>query len=180
MEKNIFDLMQSKKSQDELAVLVSCNKMTEKFGLSLTKEDAQELVVRRNDSLRKYQRVEFGNGILDKLICTFCDSQYINQDNYLRTLEQLQDIFYEFKNEAEDKLTDDELLTFMSEQFESVCFGDIEYLESTCLERFAAAVRAGYDGYKKTGGHNEYEKVDEESRWDKELYLEVVRELFWG
>lgn len=179
MEENIFELLQIKKEQNELMQLVSFNKNTEKFGLTLTQEDAKALMICRNDSLKKYRRVEFGKGILDKLIYTFCDSQYINQENYLGTLERLQDIFYEFKNEAEDKLTDDELLTFMREQFESVCFGDTEYLEGTCLQRFATAVRAGYTGYQKSGGHNEYEEFDEEQRWDKDLYMDVVKELFW-
>lgn len=50
-------------------------------------------------------------------------------------MEKLQDIFYCFKNEAEDQLTDDELLSFMREQFEEICMGDTEYLESTCLPR---------------------------------------------
>lgn len=179
MEDNFFELMQQNKKQNEIVTLTSFNEKTEQFGLTLTKEDAEELIVCRNESLKKYHRVEFGNGILDKLIYTFCDSQYINQNNYLETMEQLQEIFYEYKNESEDRLTDDELLTFMKEQFESVCSGDTEYLESTCLEIFAEAIRAGYTGYKSSGGHNEYEKFDEVPRWDKDLYLEVLKELCW-
>ena len=38
--------------------------------MSLTEEDAHELVLCRNASLKKYRRVEFGEGILDKLIFT--------------------------------------------------------------------------------------------------------------
>lgn len=179
MDHHVFELLQVKKQQNELAVLISFNEKTEQFGLTLTKEDAQELMICRNESLKKYERVEFGNGILDKLIYTFCDSQYINQENYLETLVQLQKIFYEFKNETRDKVADDELMVFMKEQYESVCAGDFNYLETTCLDRFAAAVRAGYEGYKESGGNNEYENFDEEQRWDKELYMEVLKELFW-
>ena len=93
--------------------------------------------------------------------------------------DRLQDIFYCFKNEAEDQLTDDELLSFMREQFEEICMGDTEYLESTCLPRFAAAIRAGYRGYQKSGGNGEYENLSQEARWDKDLYMDVVKELFW-
>lgn len=50
---------------------MACNEKTETFGLSLTEQEAQELVVCRNESLKKYRRVEFGNGILDKLILHF-------------------------------------------------------------------------------------------------------------
>ena len=180
MENEFFELMQEEKKQNELATIISVNEKTQHFGLALSRQNAEELMACRNESLKKYQRVEFGKGILDKLIFTFCDSQYIYQDNYLDTLRQLQDIFYEFKNAAEDKITDEELLTFMREQFESVCYGDTEYLENTCLARFAKAIRAGYEGYKGTGGQGEYEKFDEEPRWDSELYLEVLKEQFWG
>ena len=41
----------------------------------------------------------------------------------------------------EDEITDDELLHLMKEQFELICFGDLEYLESTCLANFSQAVR---------------------------------------
>ena len=41
-----------------------------------------------------------------------------------------------------DELTDDELLTFMKEQFDTVCFGDTDYLGDTCLEIFSQAAQA--------------------------------------
>ena len=179
MNESLLEVLQSRKEKKELSVLMQCNEKTESFGLSLTEEDAHELVLCRNASLKKYRRVEFGEGILDKLIFTFCDSQYINQENYREVMEELQDIFYSFKNEAMDLLTDDELLTFMKEQFEEICMGDTEYLESTCLPRFAAAIRAGYRGYQESGGNGEYENLSQEARWDKDLYMDVVKELFW-
>lgn len=180
MEDSLFQWMQPRNHGQELARLVSCNERTENFNLALSPEEAKELMVCRNESLKKHRRVEFGEGILDKLIDTFCDSQYISQDDYLETLEKLQDIFYGYKNESEDHLTDDELLTFMKEQFETICYGDLEYLEGTCLPKFTEAVRAGYRGYEKSGGLGEYEQFDEVARWDSELYRQVVKELFWG
>lgn len=179
MNESLLEVLQSRKEKKELSVLMQCNEKTESFGLSLTEEDAHELVLCRNASLKKYRRVEFGEGILDKLIFTFCDSQYINQENYREVMEELQDIFYSFKNEAMDLLTDDELLTFMKEQFEEICMGDTEYLESTCLPRFASAIRSGDRVYVKSGGKGEYEKLSEEQRWDGELFMDVIKELFW-
>lgn len=179
MEKDMFQLLQQVKQEKELSVLIKSNEKTEKFGLALTREEARELMTARNHSLKKYKRVEFGEGILDKLIFIFCDSQYIDGDSYAKTLEQLQDIFYAFKNETADQVTDEELLTFMREQFEAVCFGDLEYLRSTCLERFAKAVREGYRGYEATQCRGEYDQFSEEKRWDNELYYDVLKELFW-
>ena len=65
----------------------------------------------------------------------------------------------------------------MKEQFETVCFGDLNYLEGTCLDIFAQAVRAGYRGFQKTQGSREFDKFDIVKRWDRELYLETLREL---
>lgn len=180
MDGKIFEMMQLQKQEKDVQMLISCNEKTETFGLALTPEDAKELVIRKNTSLKKHKRVEFDEGILPQLVFQFCDSQYINQEEYLETLTRLQDIFFLFKNESEDLLTDDELLNFMYEQFETICYGDLDYLEGTCLERFAAAVRAGYRDYRRTDGRNVYEEFSEESRWDKELYLEVLRELCWS
>ena len=109
----------------------------------------------------------------------FCDSQFIQSGDYADTLARLQEIFYLYKNESMDELTDRELLEIMKENFEQICYGDLEYLETTCLERFAAAVRAGYetefqkkerDEYTLRKSGNEYEKFSEETRWEFELY----------
>lgn len=178
MDKNLFHLLELKNEETELLLIDQCNEESSKFGLTLSKEDAHELILCRNDSLKKYQRVEFGSGILDKIIYTFEDSQFIHQDNYLETLIWLLDIFYQFKNESCDKLTDDELLSFMKDSFETICFGDLEYLESTCLDRFASAIRGGYHGYERSDEHGNYEHFSEETRWSKELYFDALHDLF--
>ncbi len=77
-----------------------------------------------------------------------------------------------------DEITDDELLEFMREQFENVCRGDFDYLEGTCLDLFAQAIRAGYAGYRETEGKGVFEEVDIVKRWDRELYLEALMDLF--
>lgn len=176
---DLYELLTAEKEKKELEILDACNDtLGRRFGLALTEDETKALVKARNQSLEKYKRVEFGRGILDKLMYAFCDSMYICQDTYAEILMKLQDIFYEFKNESQDRLTDDELIAFMKEQFETVCFGDTEYLESTCLPRFAAAVRAGYHGYERSGGKGEYDRFSEEERWDAELYMEALKTLF--
>lgn len=174
MKDKLIDMLMAAGQKSELQKVLTCNEKTKKFGLSLTEEDAGMLLQCRKDVLKNQRRVEFGEGILPEVIQTFCDSQYIYQDNYAETLAQLQDIFYLYKNEAEDNLTDDELLTVMKELFEGICYGSVEYLQETCLERFARAIRAGYRGYEENGGINEGIKFSEEERWDRNLYLTVL------
>lgn len=137
-----YNLLEIFSGQNQLQKVLDMNQKTQQFGLVLTEQDAKLLVEARGEELRRQQRVEFGESILSKLIFTFCDSEYIFQDNYVETIIRLQEIFYIFKNETMDELTDDELLTFMRKQFENVCHGDLEYLEGTCLSNLARAIRA--------------------------------------
>ena len=174
-EKNWLELMSK---QTPVKEVLASNRDTEKFGLALSEKEAQLLVAERGEVLRKERRVEFGQGILPKIIDTFCDSAYITQDSYCDTLIRLQEIFFLYKNEMLDEITDDELLEFMREQFDGVCCGDLDYLEGTCLDLFAQAIRAGYSGYEATGGRGEFEKFDLVKRWDKELYLAAREDLF--
>ena len=135
--------MQQLSGQNQLAKILEVNEYTEPFGLALTQEEARMLVQERRNSLKEQQRAEFGGGILPRLIQVFCDSPYIYQEIYAETLVRLQEIFYLYKNESLDELTDEELLAYMKKQFDGVCAGDMDYLEHTALEEFAREVRAG-------------------------------------
>ena len=163
----------------QIQKVMESNQYTEQYGLTLSEQDAKILVQERKSTLIEQKRVEIGESILPRIIYEFCDSAFISQSNYVESLTRLQEIFFLYKNEMLDEISDEELLNFMKEQFETVCFGDFDYLEGTCLDIFAQAVRAGYRGYQQTGGRGEYAEFDEILRWDRELYLEVLRDLCW-
>ncbi|MEZ3492512.1 MAG: hypothetical protein K1W38_09480 [Lachnospiraceae bacterium] len=163
----------------QIQKVMESNQYTEQYGLTLSEQDAEILAQERKSTLIEQKRVEFGESILPRIIYEFCDSAFISQSNYVESLTRLQEIFFLYKNEMLDEISDEELLNFMKEQFETVCFGDFDYLEGTCLDIFAQAVRAGYRGYQQTGGRGEYAEFDEVLRWDRELYLEVLRDLCW-
>lgn len=175
MEQEWMVLIQQ---QNQMAKVIETNHITEQYGLSLDKEDAELILAEHGRALRESRRVEFGEGIMPKIIYEFCDSDFIDQNNYVATLIRLQEIFYLYKNEMQDEISDDELLHFMREQFDQTCYGDLEYLEGTCLSVFAQAIRAGYRGYQASEGRGEYGKFDEVTRWDHGLYMEALKELF--
>ena len=176
MDENWMEQFQK---QNLTTQLLLTTHYTEKYGLVLTQEDTELILEGRKNALQEQRRVEFGESILPRIIFEFCDSAYVRQDNYTQTLLRLQEIFFLYKNEMEDEITDDELLHFMKEQFETICYGDLEYLEGTCLTGFAEAIRAGYRGYKESEGYGEYAQFDAVPRWDYNLYLETLKELFW-
>ena len=176
MDKNWMVLLQEK---NQVTGMLATNQTTARYGLTLSEEEAGLILAEKNRTLKEQKRVEFGEGITPKIIYAFCDSDFIDQNNYVDTIIRLQEIFYLYKNEMHDEITDDELLHFMKEQFESICFGDLDYLEGTCLPIFSQAIRAGYRDYITSEGYGEYEGFDEVQRWDYELYLESLKELFW-
>lgn len=165
--------------------LLSFNEKTARYGLALTEADAKELLLCRREALGETGRVEFGEGILPAIIYAFCDSPYMDRDTYREILGELMETFYLYKNESMDALSDGELIGFMRRLFDGVCFGDLAYLQGTCLERFARALRAGYlrrrpkpDEYCPQAVEDDYAPLDEETRWDYELFEQALDNLF--
>ena len=136
----------------QVGQILKTNETSKENGLTLTEEEAKALVAARGDTLREERRVEFGDSISPKLIRTFADSSFLNQEDYAETIARLQEIFFLYKNESMDMVTDDELLAIMKNAYENESAGDLEYLEGTALEAFARSVRAGEnwaDRYKR-------------------------------
>lgn len=171
-----YRILMANQKQRLLRILLDTNRNTAQFGLSLSEADCEILLEERTNILKTVQRVEFGQSVLPELIRAFCASPYINQQNYLATLLRLQEIFFRYKNEMQDELSDDELLQFMRTQFDTTCFGDLDYLESTCLAIFAEAVRAGYTGHI-TSSYEAFQALDITTRWDRNLYQQALEEL---
>ena len=136
----------------QVGQILKTNETSKENGLTLTEEEAKALVAARGDTLREERRVEFGDSISPKLIRTFADSSFLNQEDYAETIARLQEIFFLYKNESMDMVSDDELLGIMKNAYENESGGDLEYLEGTALEAFARTVRAGEnwaDRYKR-------------------------------
>ena len=176
MNKDWMVLLQKER---QAGGIVATNEKAARFGLSLTEQEAGLIVSEGQNALREQRRVEFGEGIAPKIIYEFCNSAYLNPNNFTNSIIRLQEIFYLYKNEMEDEITDDELLHLMKEQFENLCFGDLDYLENTCLYNFAQAIQAGYQGYQTSDEPGEYAKFDEVQRWDYDLYMTALQDICW-
>lgn len=142
MEKNYLDIV-NKRKQIEITNIKKCNEYTSQYGLVLSDNQISNLLERRKETLKETGRIEFREGIIDKLIKEFCDSPYINQENYAETLYELIEIFYEYKNETMDLITDDELIEFMKKSFDGICQGDLEYLSGTVMYRMRENLLSG-------------------------------------
>ena len=134
--------------------LLECNEKTKDYGLKLTLEEAKSIIDTRNNALLSHGRVDLGIDAAMGIIETFYTSSYINAENYVSTINEVQEIFYYMKNETEDLIADDKLIQIIKSHFENTCGGSIELLKST-LDEFAANFR------RKAGMSESFQKEGE-------------------
>ncbi len=167
-DRHALSLVALQKSQ-AISELRDCNHLTGRYGLSLSETQIANLVAQRFEVLQNTGRVEFGTGVLPKLIEAFCDSVYITQENYEESIATLQELFYYYKNESLDTLSDDELIEFMRSNFEEDCQGSLDYLGDTSLEALCRNARYAQNGIARADRSDEEEDGDsEEDDWDKD------------
>ncbi len=136
---NELALIQLEKAKEELRLCAAENKL---WGLTLSEADITELVVLRSQALRATGRVEFGGGILPKLMTAFRGSPYVDQQNFVTVLADLQEAFYYFKNESMDRFSDDDLLEFMETVFNGPAAGSTDLLCGISLEELCRWARS--------------------------------------
>ena len=117
-----------------IQALTQANQITSQYGLVLTEQQMLSLLQQRQEALEATGRVEFGDGVLHLLAERFCDSPFLCPANYEETLGELQALFYYFKNECRDRLTDREVLDGMKRLFDGVAQGATEYLAGVPVE----------------------------------------------
>lgn len=122
----------------------ACNAVSARYGLILQEQEIAELAQGRRKALEQAGRVEFGGGILPKLIEVFCDSPFLQQESYAETLQELQEIFYTFKTEADERFTDDELLELLVSVFNGRAQGSTDYLSGITPQALHRYARHGY------------------------------------
>ncbi|WP_434293448.1 DUF6323 family protein [Clostridium botulinum] len=146
--KNSIDLFQSNSLKKQVFNdIIQCNEVTREYGLKLSEKDVKEIIDTRNIALQKSGRIEFNGQIINKIITSFCDSPYISQYNYSETINELVEIFYNYKNETLDYISDDELIEIMKENFDNYCQGSLEILEGKVLYKIAENIRNGLKDY---------------------------------
>jgi hypothetical protein len=121
--------------------LESCNARIETFGLSLSSQDIQALVAGRIDALHETERVEFGAGVTRELVLAFAGSPHVSQAHFAEQILELQDLFYEFKNESLEQVPDDELIDKMRSLFDDVAKGDLGYLAEALFDGLGRHIR---------------------------------------
>jgi hypothetical protein len=156
--------------------LESCNQAIGRYGLSLSTQDVRTLVAGRLEALQITDRVEIGGGVAKQLVLAFAGSPYVSQTTFTETVLELQDLFYEFKNESLEQVPDDELIATMRALFDDVANGDLEYLAEALFEGLAKHIREE-DGVMNALmlAHHRYDV----SRWVDETYAPAWEGASW-
>ncbi|MDR2751795.1 MAG: DUF6323 family protein [Clostridiales bacterium] len=143
-ELKIFDpiLMQQQRTINEIVLY---NEISSTHGLTLTSAEALELFETRSEALKDTELIELGSGVIGKIIQEFCDSPYISKADYANTLNSLVEMFYFYKSDVENLISDDKLISHMKAAFNGVCQGSLELLGETEMLRFTKNIRFGYD-----------------------------------
>ena len=128
--------------RETVRALTEANRRTAQYGLTLTPEQMTALAESRTRALLDTGRVEFGGGILPRIIEVFCDSPHLHQAEYAAALEALQAIFYRYKNEGGDLTPDEDILRLLRRAFDRAG-GSTDYLEGYSLAELARWVQEG-------------------------------------
>ncbi|MEQ8153305.1 MAG: DUF6323 family protein [Clostridiaceae bacterium] len=155
MENKLMAIYDSAVNKQTFIEIQQCNEETLEYGLKLSDEDIKIILRTRSEVLRNNGRVEFGGAIIKKIIYSFSDSPYISQYNYLETLDELIEIFYYYKNETMDEISDDELIELMKAYFDNECQGSLELLRDKYLDTIAHDIKYGVAGYLNMNGDEE-------------------------
>ncbi|MGM9593778.1 MAG: DUF6323 family protein [Candidatus Onthomonas sp.] len=122
--------------------LTRCNARSAPFGLTLTGTQMEQLALSQRKALRDTGRIEFGGGVLERLVAAFCDAPDLDPACYAETLDELQTLFYQLKGVCREQLSDSELLTAMRQIYDGTG-GSLEALAGADRETLLEIARTG-------------------------------------
>lgn len=142
---DIIPKMELSFAEDGAHEIMLTNEISKTFGLNLSSQDSREIIIARNTTLKDYGRIEVDTEITRKIIMQFCSSPYIQQDDYMETIIEIQDLFHYIKNELDDNIGDAELIEKLADLYNYKCFGVFELLEGRETEKIIRQYKFGDD-----------------------------------
>ena len=130
---------------ESVGEILALNDVTQNYGISLSASDAAAIVENRDKSLANTGRIEFGKSISEKIIRVFCSSPYVSGATFADTVSELTEVFYYYKSETCEKLSDDELIQLMKDEFDGRCEGSVELLASKALYEYTQKLKGFED-----------------------------------
>lgn len=114
--------------EEKVTDILKCNDVSSRYGIILNESDAKELIAIRQETIKDVGLIEFRSSIVEEVILAFCDSQFITKYDYLEVLSQLVEIFYYYRMEVNELMSDEDIIKYMKLAFEGPCQGSLDYL----------------------------------------------------
>lgn len=135
------DIILIRNNDRDIKLILDTNKITNNKNLVFTSSEALELIENKNNVLNNIGRIEIDNTIIDKIIISFYDSEYIDLDNYFETINSLVETFYIYQNKFSNYLVDDEIIEYLRECYDKC--GSIELLNSIYYDKLNYKITYG-------------------------------------
>ena len=152
--------------------LVEASVFAETHGLFITAQIAEDIAASRREALKNNGRVELRSDAIIRLTRAFSGSCYIEQSQFAHIIGEIIDLFYYIKNETENIVSDDDLISEMLETFDETCHGDIENMQSKGLEKILRRVKFGdekiwsdYENHGRDDLYTRKELYEHEETW---------------
>ena len=168
--KSNFGLSLIKTAEDRKFIeqLVDLNVKAQNYGLIINESIAREIAILRGEALVENERVEINSDAVARLTSAFLESRYINQEDLAQTIGEIMNIFYHIKNETENLISDDDLISEMLKVFVETCFGSLEIMQSKGLEKILRKYKfndtAIWDDYENKNWEDYYDTGNESWR----------------
>lgn len=113
MENNILKFTMNELQDFSSEKLMALNEESINYGLVLTDDDVRQITKNTKETLRKTGRIETSTDSLEKIIAFLYSSPYTQKDDYVEVISDMEEIFYYFKNQVLDLLSDDEVIEIL-------------------------------------------------------------------
>ncbi|MCL1794150.1 MAG: DUF6323 family protein [Oscillospiraceae bacterium] len=173
-----FSLTKISDDKKFIQKLVDLDAKANNYGLAVTEGIAREIAAYRNQALAENERFELNSDSMARLTSAFLETRYIEQEDFAATIGEIINLFYLIKNETENTISDDDLISIMLDTFQNnPCYGSIENMQSKGLEKILREYKFGdteiWDDKVSTGdGYVRDRNVEEEFDYDEDGWRE--------
>lgn len=131
----LFDFQDKSLKITRINELLGLNEELKKHNILLTPEAAGEIIESRSAALKNQGRVELDIEVTKTLIKTLSSSEYINQKNFVCTVNKIYEVFHFIKNATSDFTSDEENISAIMVYYNKVCGGSCELLMGKGIEK---------------------------------------------
>lgn len=142
-----ISLLLNERKEGQIEKIMKCNNVSNQYGLVLKKSEVLQIIETQEASLKELERVEFGGDIIEQIIYVFCDSQFISKYEYGESINRIVEIFYCYREELDERMSDEEIIDYMKRAFNGPCQGSYDSLEDGLLWSITNALEENRDIY---------------------------------